>query len=114
MSRDGLGDDVRPDLPPQHPELKLPGDLCGALGGTRTPNLLIRRRVRGQRELLSGAVQLITTGATGFGVGAGFGGLGSRRTCDGNHVRVDPTGDCDSDGLGGGAYRRHVIFALMG
>ena len=47
MSRTGFGDDVGPDLPAQHPELQGCGDLCGALGGTRTPNLLIRSQMLG-------------------------------------------------------------------
>ena len=42
MSGNGFEDDVRPDLLAQHPEVQGCGDLCGALGGTRTPNLLIR------------------------------------------------------------------------
>ena len=37
MSGNGFEDDVRPDLLAQHPELH----VRGALGGTRTPNLLI-------------------------------------------------------------------------
>ncbi len=45
MSRTGFGDDVRPHFPAQHPELQGCGDLCGALGGTRTPNLLIRSQM---------------------------------------------------------------------
>ena len=45
MSGNGFEDEVRPDLPAQHPELQLSGDLCGALGGTRTPNLLIRSQM---------------------------------------------------------------------
>ena len=53
MSRDGLGDEVRPHFPAQHPELQLSGDLCGALGGTRTPNLLIRGSFEVHRRAVS-------------------------------------------------------------